>query len=362
MSPSPGLLELPRRLTLSAQTTAALRKAIAGGAWSEFLPSERRLCDLLQVSRPTVRSALRTLAADGLIEVSPGRRMRLRARPRAAAPASRHLVALVSHQPLSRLTLTAYQGISEMRAQLARQGFATQEFICPGRNPAAQRRQVDAFVRENGPSCSVLLSVSREVQAWFAARRLPALVLGSCHAAVALPSLDVDYRAVCRHAAGVLLRAGHRRIAFLVPDLGVAGDLASEDGFREGITRHPDAAAQVVRHRGPAGDLAARVAALLRSAEAPTALLVARPLHTVTVLVELLRLGVRVPGQLSLIARDHDPVYAATVAHYAFENDAFARRLSRLMLHLVGRGELSREPNLIFPRYVPAGTVRPPPA
>jgi len=361
MSPSPGLLDLPRRLTLAAQAAAALRKAIAGGVWHDVLPSERQLCALLQVSRPTVRSALRTLATEGLIEVSPGRRMRLRARPRATAPGTRHIVGLVSLQPLSRLTLTAYQGISEMRAQLARQGFTTAELVCAGRSPAAHRRQLEAFMREHGPSCSVLLSVSREVQEWFTTRHLPALVLGSCHEAVALPSLDVDYRAVCRHAAGALLRAGHRRLAFLVPDFGVAGDLASEEGFREGVARHPAAAAVVVRHRGTASDLASRVAALLRAPEAPTALVVARPLHTVTVLVALLRLGVRVPGQLSLIARDHDPVYAATIAHYAFENDAFARRLSRLMLQLVGRGRLPPTPNLIFPRYVPGDTVRPPP-
>lgn len=362
MPDSPGLLDLPQRLTLSAQAAAALRKAIAAGTWRDVLPSERRLCALLQVSRPTVRSALRNLAGEGLIEVGPGQRARLCRRPRVTAPAPRHLVALVSHQPLSRLTLTAYQGISEMRTQLARHGFTLQEFVCRERSPGAQRRQLEAFVRESGAAGSVLVPVSRGVQEWFAARRLPALVLGSCHAAVALPSLDVDYRAVCCHAAGRLLRAGHRQLALLVPDLGVAGDLASEDGFREGIARHPGACALVVRHGGAAGDLPARLPALLRAPAAPTALLVAHPQHTVTVLVGLLRQGVRVPAQLSLIARDHDPVYAATVDHYAFGNDAFAHRLSRLMLRLVAQGRLPPEPNLIFPHSVANGTVQPPPA
>jgi DNA-binding LacI/PurR family transcriptional regulator len=362
MPDSPGLLDLPQRLTLSAQAAAALRKAIAAGIWHDLLPSERRLCALLQVSRPTVRSALRTLAGEGIVEVGPRQPARLRRRPRAPAPAPRHLVALVSHQPLSRLTLTAYQGISEMRAQLARHGFTLQEFVCRGRSPATQRRQLEAFVRESGAAGSVLVSVSRGVQEWFAARRLPALVLGSCHAAVSLPSLDVDYRAVCRHAAGRLLRAGHRRLALLVPDLGVAGDLASEAGFLEGVARHPGTSALVVRHGAAAGDLTARLSALLRTPAAPTALLVARPVHTVTVLVALLRLGLRVPARLSLIARDHDPVYAGTVDHYAFGNDAFAHRLSRLMLQLVAQGRLPAEPSLIFPHYVAGGTVQPPPA
>ena len=179
-----------------------------------------------------------------------------------------------------------------------------------------------------------------------------------------LPSLDVDYRAVCRHAAGVFLRAGHRRLALLVPDYGVAGDLASEEGFRAGVAAHPGpdrATVTIVRHSGHHADLAARLAALLRSPGAPTALLVARPEHTVTTLVHLLKGGIRVPQAISLIARDHDPVYAGTLSHYAFATDTFAQRLSRLMLHLVGRGHLPAEANLIFPRFVAAGTVQSPP-
>ena len=38
----------------------------------ETLPSERRLAEVLGVSRPTIREALKRLAADGLIEVRQG--------------------------------------------------------------------------------------------------------------------------------------------------------------------------------------------------------------------------------------------------------------------------------------------------
>lgn len=360
MSSQPGILEIPRRLSLSGQTASAIRKAIGENMWQEFLPSERRLCDMFQVSRPTIRTALHQLAKDGLIDIRQGRRNRLlAASARTAAPRSR-LVVLVSHRPISQMTLTAYHGISEMRAHLAEQGFTTELLVCPAQSATAQRRKIESFLRQNHVLCCVLLSLGKELQEWFATHSIPALVLGSCHPAVKLPSLDVDYRSVCRHAAGVLRAKGHRRIAFLVPNSDAAGDLASEAGFREGLALRPGEEpieALVVRHQGTAPHLRVKLDALFASARPPTALLVAKPPHTIAVLVYLLRRGLRVPETISLIARDHDHVWQDAISHYQFAGDTFAHRLSRLMLQMVGQGYLPPEPSLIFPRYLDAGTV-----
>jgi DNA-binding LacI/PurR family transcriptional regulator len=350
-----GALEIPRRLSLSAQAAESLRKAIAGKTWSEYLPSERRLCELLQVSRPTIRTALQLLAKENVIEIHPGRRNRLLTRPQASALPQRRLVALVSHSPISRLNLTAYLGINAMRAQLARHGFTTAEFVCQGRSPGAQRSRLEAFLRQNRVFCCVLLSVTRELQEWFATHAIPSLVLGSCHQDVRLPSLDVDYRAVCRHAAGMFRGLGHRRLAFVVPDSGIAGDLASEEGFRAGTA---GAEATIVRHSGARSQLIARLGSLFSHPRPPTAVLVAKPAHTLSVVAQLLRCGIQVPDTVSLIARDHDPIYEHELAHYTFGDESFARRLSRLMLQMVGQGHLPAEPSLIFPRFVAGETVR----
>ncbi len=357
MSSQPGVLDLPRRLSLSAQTAAAIRKAVAERMWEEYLPSERRLCELFQVSRPTVRAALRQLAKSGLIEIRQGRRNRLLAGGVDPAPARNRLVVLVTRQPLAHMTLTAYRGISEMRAHLAEHGFGTEVLVCAARSAAAQRRKIEAFLRQNRVFCCVLLSLGRELQEWFAAGPTPALVLGSCHPDVRLPSLDVDYRSVCRHAAGVLRAKGHRRIALLVPDANAAGDLASEAGFREGL---PDGGGIVVRHSGTAEGLAAKLDGLFAQPPPPTALLVAKPAHVFTVVMHLLKQGIKVPDTLSLVARDHDHLFENGISHYRFEGEFFAHRLSRLMLQMVNQGFLPPEPSLIYPRYVAAGSVRPP--
>lgn len=359
MSSPPGVFDLPKRHSLSAQSAAAIRKAIDDGVWQESLPSERRLCEMFQVSRPTVRTALQLLAKEGLIEIHQGRRNRLLGQARRpAAPASR-LVVLVSHQPILQTSLTAYQGISEMRAHLTEHGFTTETLICQMRSAKAQQRKLETFVRQNRVFCCVLLSVSKELQEWFATHSIPALVLGSCHAEVKLPSLDVDYRSVCRHAAGIFRGKGHRRLAFIVPHSGVAGDLASEEGFREGCTGgRGEAEALVVRHNGTATNLAAKLDTLFASPRPPTALLVAKPTHTLAVLVYLLRRGLTVPDTVSLIGRDSDHLFEDAISHYRFEDETFAHRLSRLMAQMVSQGYLRPEPNLIFPRYVSSGTVK----
>lgn len=359
MSSEPRAFELPRRVSLAAQAANAIRKAVVERAWEEFLPSERRLCELFQVSRPTIRTALQELGREGLVQIQHGKRNRILRHGDQAAAAPSRLVILVAHEPIEHMTLTAYRGIAEMRAHLAEQGFTTETLVCPPQSAAAQGRKLEAFLRQNRALCFVLLSLRRELQEWFAARAVPALVLGSCHPTVRLPSLDVDYRAVCRHAVGVLRAKGHRRIALVVPGANAAGDLASEEGFREGAALANEAVdAVVVRHNGTVAGLATKLDGVLARAARPTALLVAKPQHLLFAMVHLLRRGLRVPDDVSLIARDHDHLFEDAIAHYRFEGDAFAHRLSRLMLQLVSERRLPLEPNLIFPRYVAADTVR----
>lgn len=359
MSSQSRVFELPRRVSLAAQAATAIRQAVLEHAWVEFLPSERRLCELFQVSRPTIRTALQELRREGLVQIQHGKRNRILRRGAGAAVTPSRLVVLVSHEPIEHMTLTAYRSISEMRAHLAEQGFTTETLVCAPQGAAAQGRKLEAFLRQNRALCFVLLSLRRELQEWFATRAAPALVLGSCHPTVRLPSLDVDYRAVCRHAVGVLRAKGHRRIALVVPGANAAGDLASEEGFREGAALAADAdGAIVVHHNGTVAGLSAKLDAVFARPARPTALLVAKPQHLFFTMIHLLRRGLRVPEDVSLIARDYDHLFENAISHYRFEGDAFAHRLSRLMLQLVNECRLPLDPNLIFPNYVAADTVR----
>ena len=368
MSTHTGMLEFPKRITLSAQTAAAIRKAIADGVWKKNLPGERRLCEYFQVSRPTVRTALHILVKEGLIEVHHGRRNRVLRAHAGSAAAPGRLVGVVAQEPLAQMTQNANQGVSELRAHLAEQGFATEIVVCAPGSGRNQLRSLEAFVRNNPVFCCVLITVSREVQQWFAERTLPALVVGSCHAGIVLPSLDIDFRAVCRHAAGTFLRRGHRHIAFIVQDSGFAGDLASEQGFREGARRHgaaDEARVTIVRHHGTARSIAAKLDPLFESSDPPTGLLIARPWAVFAVMIHLLRQGHAVPEAVSLISRDQDDLFVSVeppIAHYRLEPGSFVHRLSRLMMNFVHREYLAPEQHLLTPKLASGATVQRAPA
>jgi len=356
------MLEIPRRLSLPTQIATAIRKGIEDGVWEEFLPGERRLCDLFQASRPTVRAALHALAKDGWFEISQGRRNRIRSGGvRRDRGAPKRAVGIIIHEPFDHLTPTLSQGLSEMRLQLAEQGFTTEVYFCPPHGTRAQKRGLESFIRQHRVFCCVLVSASRTVQSWFSDRSIPALVLGSCHPAVKLPSLEVDYRAVCRHAAGIFLGKGHRHVALVIPDFGMAGDLASEESFQGAVEQQGGgrARASLVRHNGTAPSIAAKLDALFDSGHPPTALLVARTQYVFITILYLLNRGLKVPDAVSLIARDADLLFESLdppLAHYSFQRDAYIRQLCRSMLQLVTERPAPK-PILIIPKFLPGRTV-----
>lgn len=71
----------PARPTLVEEVTATLRDLILRGRYAvgDFLPSEGNLAKEIGVSRTVIREAMRNLQAQGLVEISQGRRPRVKA-------------------------------------------------------------------------------------------------------------------------------------------------------------------------------------------------------------------------------------------------------------------------------------------
>jgi DNA-binding LacI/PurR family transcriptional regulator len=212
------------------------------------------------------------------------------------------------------------------------------------------------------PAAWVLYRSTFEMQRWFSANALPAVITGTHHEGIKLPSVDTDYRAVCRHAAGQFLARRQQRLVLLNPETGTGGELESEQGFNEAVSLSTtaDVQAVVVRHNGTVRGICSQLDALLRMTPAPTALLVSRPVHVLTTLGYLLRRGVQLPRDMALISRDDDSFLehvVPSVARYASDPSAFARKLSKVVLALVQGGVLSAADHRLMPRFVGGDTL-----
>ncbi|MDP3071463.1 MAG: substrate-binding domain-containing protein [Opitutaceae bacterium] len=357
---------LPRRQPLEQQTVEVLRARIAGGVWLEWLPAERALCAMLQVSRSTLRRALLHLRQEGVIRADHGLGNRI------LGPASRrggrmrsHDVALLAPEPLERLRPTQTLWIDELRAMLGERGCRLH--VLHGRQyfRAKPGAALEKLVCQHPHGAWVLLMANEPCQRWFARRGLPCVVAGSCHAGVDLPFRDLDHRATCRHAAGVLLGLGHRRLALVAHKELLAGDVESEAGFLEGVhgPRHPDASVVLCHHDGTSAGIAQSLKRLVAQKPATTALLVANAYHCLGVVSGLAALGRRVPGEISVISRDEDPFLDFLVpepARYVASPRALARSLLQPLLELLEGSRVSQRAGRLMPQFVRGASIAPP--
>lgn len=322
-----------QRAFLVDQVDAALRKGIAEGEWVKWLPAERRLAEELQVGRNSLRLALQRLAADGVIEVIPGRGHRLVAPRARATRAMRPVIGILAPFSLEELRPRQALWVDEFRGMLGEHGMRMRFLAAPqcfGPKPGPSLRRL---VAEERCAVWILLRSTNEAQTWFAREGVPCVIAGTCHQGVALPSVDLDYRAMCRHAATLLLRHGHRRLAFITTSASAAGDMQSEAGFAEGLAAFPaPGRAVTVRVRADRDGVARAVRRLMMVKEPPTAILVNQSYHYLTVFSVLSSLGFRIPRDVSLLCRDEDHFLSylePEPTRYVENPRLFARKLVR---------------------------------
>lgn len=355
--------DLPRRLSLASETARALRLAIAKGSWVEFLPGERELCLRLQVSRPTLRAALEELERAGEIQRSPRRRCRILGSSvplRKRGRRDNRVVAAIAPRPLLAMPPSAVVMVDELRNNLGRAGFQLDLHVSPACFSHKPDRALRELTSRTAASLWITFGSREPMQRWFLRSGLPCLVAGSCDPDIPLPSVDLDYRAACRHAGGILRRKGYRHVLLCLPEGATGGEAESEAGLREGFPEVDGRKLSLLTHDGSPGHLRRLLDAALQSPKPPDSVLVARAVHVLTVLTHLQRRGLRLPQDLALISRDDEGYLGhltPTVARYATDAALFARHLSLALRRFAESGSLPNRAVRLIPSFVPGETL-----
>lgn len=352
---------IPARHSLITQAADILREELKTGG--EFLPSERFLADQLKVSRPTLRAALAMLRRAKLIRVIPGQGSRIVHQPQAGATNhSSKIVGILSTEPTHLLPSTEIFVIGELRRHLHQLGYQLEVFV-DGRLRWRRPQSILKNLVRQHPVCGWLLETQRlPVQRWFADQRLPSIVLGTCYENIHLSSIDVDFRAVTRHATGLLLRLGHRRIILLIRQSGLAGDMESERGFLEAFqsTAHAGVLPSVVYHNQTVEIIQDRLNSLFYSKNLPTAIIVSHSHDALTTLTCLTRMGFRIPKDVSLISRDDADFLAHVVpamTRYIFNWGNFSRKVFRMITQITSTGQLTSQNVRMMPQFFKGETL-----
>jgi DNA-binding LacI/PurR family transcriptional regulator len=342
LAEAPAALRAPTSLIV--QAVRWLRQALADQVWEEHLPGERELCAQVGVSRPTLRLALEQIERDGLIEVAHGRRRRIIAhasKVEPAAPGKKRICMLLPE--LGPVRLPFQSGIYEaMRQRLDQAGLRIETHVSAACGSTHPERALEKLVAQNPADAWLLVHTSPRTHHWFARHRIPCVVSGSCEAATALPSVDVDHGAACRHAVGVLVRAGRRQIALLTPRGSRPGDVESELGFQSAITAHGGGLrSAILRHDDSVTGLIRTMDAAFLRRNSADAMIVARPSYALLALTYLQKKGTRVPKDVALIARTDDPMLdfaTPRISCYRADAEVFGRQLADALLTVVAGG------------------------
>jgi DNA-binding LacI/PurR family transcriptional regulator len=308
--------------SLVSATLTALRKRILQRKFGQHLLPERQLCQELGVSRPTLRTALKQLEKEGLLSVN-GRQGRaiLRSKKKSTGNLPGATVRMLQNNTPASF-LNEHLQIQEYLAEHLR-APETQFHVetapsCYSKKP---EKALEAFVRSRPANLWILYLATEPMQQWFKNHGLPCVLLGSRHEGIDFISVDEDYRATCRHAAGVFLARGHRYMGLITSEIKRPGDAASRNGFESAIanSRRDDIAYYVTSHDETSAHICKAVDWLLSRPKQPTAWLVLNARTYLTVFSRLAQLGIRVGNDISLICRNSDPYFESlvpTVAHY----------------------------------------------
>lgn len=344
----------PLRLDLVSSIVDALMQSIERGEWGEYLPAERQLCKDLQVGRSSLRKAIIVLQKNRVLDVAHGKRTRiLRRHKKVRTRKSRIVAALVKGSPENMDPVTSWR-LNNLQHDLHAAGLSL-EIFCEGNEiRGLASLHIDKLLATRKAACWIVFAGNQHIQQLFSGNRVNSFLVGTPHPGIDMPYIDIDFRAACRHAAGQLLRLGHKNIALIARNVKFPGTMASIEGFLEVAGQHPagEISAQVIKFEDDVRTISPLLKKLMKSSARPTGVLTISAELALMTLTSVISCGLSVPNDISLISRDFRHFLQYTdppIAGYDINHNLFRKRLTKSVLELIDTGAVTTRAGLVVP-------------
>ena len=350
-----------RRLTVAEQAAAHLREGLRRGRWAGHLPGVARLAAELDVSTNTLQAALRMLESEGLLGVHG--RGRSRSIHLVDSAETKLRVGILLYDASISEALQATLLMSQLQHDLEAAGH---EVFCAAKSQVALRHDVGhiaAHLGENPADVWIVEAGSRRLLEWFAGQAKPCMALYGRTDGLQIARTGPDKVPAYTAATRCLLGLGHRRIVLIcrrqrrMPKPGNVEQAFLDELAARGIIAGgyglPD------WEETPEG-FHALLESLFRTTP-PTALILDEPSFFHAATAFLVRRGIRVPADVSMVAADYDASFIwhhPPVAGMRWENAPIIRRVVR-WVEAARKGHADRT-TINFPaEFMPGGTIGP---
>ena len=350
-----------RRMSVIELVTEHLRTGLRTGRWSGILPGVPSLANELDVSRNTVRVALRKLEGEGAITGrGPGRSRGISATVAAATPLR---VGILHYEP--RLTDSPHTSL--ILTEIMRSLESAGHIVCVGKKSQIELklnvRRMARHLAETRADAWLVEIGSLPLLEWCATQPTPCLALYGRAENLPLASTGVDKVSAFRDATRHLIALGHRRMVLIArkerrkPTPG-----SVERAFLDELAAHGIATSDY--HLPDWEETPKGFSKLLESLfrhTPPTALIIEEFPRFFAAAEFLARRRIHVPEQVSLVATDCDSSLAwfhPPVAHMRWDNAHIVRRVVR-WVDAVRKGKPDRKSIKYPAEFVPGGSIGP---
>ncbi|MCE9611621.1 MAG: GntR family transcriptional regulator, partial [Chthoniobacter sp.] len=207
-------MSLLRRLSVVEQSAALLREGLRTGRWKGQLPGVVLLAQELGVATKTLRAALLTVEAEGLVKM--GANGRSRHVPARVARRKRPLrIGILLFDSLANESGVSMELFLGLHHALEAAGF-TVFFAEKSQHELGHNvRRIASHVRKARADAWVVSAAQRDVLEWFAAQPFPTLALFGRRAGLPIAGVGPNKTPALLAATRQLIALGHRRIVMV---------------------------------------------------------------------------------------------------------------------------------------------------